>query len=113
MHLMLQHEQVNALQTRSPRSLCTSGYVGCSLTPKRQPLYSTFLRKEQPSVSRALPPVGWQSTVEQPLQMTTVCACEKTVVLRGKNVGKDESESQAARRRGHRARRPRAATRTC
>lgn len=79
------------------RGLCTSGYVGCSLTPKRQPLYSTFLRKEQPSVSRALPPVGWQSTVEQPLQMTTVCACEKTVVLRGKNVGKDESASQAAR----------------
>jgi hypothetical protein len=29
--------------------------------------------------------------------MTTVCACEKTVVLRGKNVGKDESASQAAR----------------
>lgn len=33
-----------------------------------------FLRKEQPSVSLALPPVGWQSTVEQPAQMTTVCA---------------------------------------
>jgi hypothetical protein len=31
-----------------------------------------FLRKEQPSVSLALPPVGWQSTVEQPAQMTTV-----------------------------------------
>jgi hypothetical protein len=47
-------------------------------------------------VSRALPPVGWQSTVEQPLQMTTVCACEKTVVLRGKNVGTGESAQQAA-----------------
>lgn len=40
-----------------------------------------FLRKEQPSVSLALPPVGWQSTVEQPAQMTTVWAWEKTVVM--------------------------------
>ena len=40
-----------------------------------------FLLKEQPSVRRALPPVGWQSTVVQPWQMTTVCACEKTVVM--------------------------------
>lgn len=40
-----------------------------------------FLLKEQPSVSRALPPVGWQRTVEHPAQMTTVCACEKTVVI--------------------------------
>ena len=40
------------------------------------------MRKLHPSVSRALPPVGWQSTVEQPLQMTTVCAWLKTVVLR-------------------------------
>lgn len=40
-----------------------------------------FLRKEQPSVSRALPPVGWQRTVVQPWQMTTVWACEKTVVI--------------------------------
>ena len=30
---------------------------------------------------RAFPPVGWQRTVEQPAQMTTVCACEKTVVI--------------------------------
>lgn len=30
---------------------------------------------------RALPPVGWHSTVVQPWQMTTVCACEKTVVM--------------------------------
>lgn len=30
---------------------------------------------------RAFPPVGWQRTVEQPAQMTTVCACEKTVVM--------------------------------
>jgi len=40
-----------------------------------------FLRNEQPSVSLALPPVGWQSTVEQPAQITTVWACEKTVVM--------------------------------
>jgi hypothetical protein len=33
-----------------------------------------FLRKEQPSVSLALPPVGWQRTVVQPWQMTTVWA---------------------------------------
>lgn len=30
---------------------------------------------------RALPPVGWQRTVEHPAQMTTVCAWEKTVVM--------------------------------
>lgn len=40
-----------------------------------------FLRKEQPSVRRALPPVGWQRTWEQPAQTTTVWACEKTVVM--------------------------------
>jgi len=40
-----------------------------------------FLRNEQPSVRRAFPPVGWHRTVEQPAQMTTVCACEKTVVM--------------------------------
>lgn len=40
-----------------------------------------FLLKEHPSVRRALPPVGWHSTVEQPPQMTTVWACEKTVVM--------------------------------
>ena len=32
-------------------------------------------------MSLALPPVGWQSTVEQPAQMTTVWAWEKTVVM--------------------------------
>ena len=46
---------------------------------RRQTVY--FLRNEQPSVSLALPPVGWQSTVVQPWQMTTVWACEKTVVI--------------------------------
>lgn len=43
--------------------------------------YVYFLRNEQPSVSLALPPVGWQRTVEQPAQTTTVWACEKTVVI--------------------------------
>ena len=45
----------------------------------RRDLY--FLRKEQPSVSLALPPVGWHRTVVHPWQMTTVWACEKTVVM--------------------------------
>jgi hypothetical protein len=36
----------------------------------RSPVY--FLRNEQPSVSLALPPVGWQRTVAQPAQITTV-----------------------------------------
>lgn len=40
-----------------------------------------FLRNEQPSVRRALPPVGWHRTVVQPWQITTVWACEKTVVM--------------------------------
>lgn len=34
-----------------------------------------------PSVNLALPPVGWQRTVEQDEQTTTVCACENTVVM--------------------------------
>ena len=40
-----------------------------------------FLRNEQPSVRRALPPVGWHRTWEQPAQTTTVWAWEKTVVM--------------------------------
>lgn len=40
-----------------------------------------FLLNEQPSVKRALPPVGWQRTVEHPAQMTTVWAWLKTVVM--------------------------------
>ena len=43
--------------------------------------YSTFFRKEQPSVSRALPPVGWHRTVEQEAQKTTVEAWLNMVVL--------------------------------
>jgi hypothetical protein len=37
-----------------------------------QGAYSTLRRNEQPSVRRALPPVGWQRTVEQAPQKTTV-----------------------------------------
>ena len=37
--------------------------------------------KNSPSVRRALPPVGWQRTVEQEPQRTTVWAWEKTVVM--------------------------------
>jgi len=40
-----------------------------------------FRRKLQPSVRRALPPVGWHSTCEQPAQTTTVCAWLNTVVI--------------------------------
>jgi len=47
--------------------------------------YSTLRRKLQPSVRRALPPVGWQSTVEHAPQNTTVDAWENTVVLRYRN----------------------------
>jgi len=36
---------------------------------------------DKPSVSLALPPVGWQSTLVHDVQTTTVCACEKTVVM--------------------------------
>ena len=35
----------------------------------------TFLLNEQPSVRRARPPVGWQSTVLHEAHRTTVCAC--------------------------------------
>ena len=34
-----------------------------------------------PSVSLAFPPVGWQRTLPHAAQRTTVCACEKTVVM--------------------------------
>jgi hypothetical protein len=40
----------------------------------RKAPYSGFLRKEQPSVKRARPPVGWQRTLEQLPQRTTVWA---------------------------------------
>ena len=32
-------------------------------------------------MSRALPPVGWQSIIEHEPHNTVVCACEKTVVM--------------------------------
>mmetsp|Transcript_23260 Transcript_23260/g.78145 ORF Transcript_23260/g.78145 Transcript_23260/m.78145 type:complete len:207 (+) Transcript_23260:539-1159(+) len=45
------------------------------------PPQSLFFLKLQPSVSRALPPVGWHSTVEHEPQTTTVCAWLNTVVM--------------------------------
>lgn len=42
---------------------------------------SPFLLNEQPSVSRALPPVGTHSTVLQLGHTTTVCEWLNTVVL--------------------------------
>lgn len=56
----------------------------CHVCPKKENSHDQtvyFLRNEQPSVSLALPPVGWQRTVVQPWQMTTVWAWEKTVVM--------------------------------
>lgn len=41
---------------------------------KAAPRTVYFLRKEQPSVNLALPPVGWHRTVVHPWQMTTVWA---------------------------------------
>ena len=43
-----------------------------------------------------MPPVGWQSTVEQPLQMTTDCAWLKTVVLRIGEKKRGEREKQGS-----------------
>jgi len=40
-----------------------------------------FRRYELPSVNLAFPPVGWHSTLAQAPHSTTVCACEKTVVM--------------------------------
>lgn len=52
---------------------------------------------------RALPPVGWQSTVEHEPQITTVCAWENTVVLRGgerAHCGRGRAKEPAGRERG-------------
>ena len=47
---------------------------------------------DAPSVRRALPPVGWQRTVEQEPQRTTVWAWEKTVVMLKHPVMQAESQ---------------------
>jgi len=64
---------------QTPPSLSSLSSSDINNNNDRVSLY--FLRNEQPSVNRAFPPVGWQRTVEQPPQMTTVWACEKTVVM--------------------------------
>ena len=48
------------------------------------PLHGIFfesLYKNLPSVKRVIPPVGWARTLAQLEHMTTVWACEKTVVI--------------------------------
>lgn len=61
------------------------------MVPQVSPL---FFLKEQPSVRRALPPVGLHSRAEQLLHTTTVWLWLKTVVLRGteSRVGKSHSQ---------------------
>ena len=58
-----------------------SGVVALGARPARPLSQSALRRKEQPSVSRALPPVGWQSIIEQDPQSTVVCAWLNTVVM--------------------------------
>merc|ERR1719296_51959 len=48
---------------------------------KHHASHSTLRRKEQPSVRRANPPVGWHSITLQFPQSTTVCAWLYTVVI--------------------------------
>jgi hypothetical protein len=69
------------LDIRNSLSLCSVEVPSSILQETRDILDVYFLRNEHPSVSLALPPVGWHKTVEQPAQMTTVWACEKTVVM--------------------------------
>lgn len=93
---------VQTASCRHPRvqgaSAPVSAHAGASpRSRKTLSGYSTFFLKEQPSVRRALPPVGWQSTVEQPPQITTVCAWLKTVVLRRGGGGGDASATARSR----------------
>lgn len=60
---------------------------------------------DAPSVNRALPPVGWQSTVVHDPQITTVSACEKTVVMAKHPVTNERSRSPSESQ--YRARRQR------
>ena len=48
-----------------------------------------------PSVSLAFPPLGWASTAPHEAQMTTVCACEKIVVMAKQ--AKKKSKTRALR----------------
>ena len=68
------------MQTPSQRhtyNIFTQSFV---YTSQHKSLGQSYLN-EQPSVSRALPPVGWHNTVLQLPHRTTVWACEKTVVI--------------------------------
>ena len=53
--------QPESFQTSVPKSVCGA--------------------RDVPSVNLALPPVGWHKTLVHEEQMTTVWACEKTVVI--------------------------------
>jgi hypothetical protein len=56
-----------------PHYVCGDGVPSSILQAMKDDVRGCyFLRNEQPSVSLALPPVGWHSTVAQPAQMTTV-----------------------------------------
>lgn len=52
-----------------------------------------------PSVSLAFPPVGWHNTLVHEGQTTTVCACEKTVVMAKQPVKNEENMSARCDRR--------------
>ena len=43
--------------------------------------YADFFLKLHPSVSLALPPVGWASMIMQDVHWMTVCACENTMLM--------------------------------
>ena len=52
-----------------------------------------------PSVSLAFPPVGWHKTLVHEGQTTTVCACEKTVVMAKQPEKEKENELNTSIRR--------------
>jgi hypothetical protein len=54
---------------------------------------------DPPSVSLAIPPVGWHKTLVHEGQTTTVCACEKTVVMAKQPVENEENMSGCDRAR--------------
>ena len=58
----------NSFEVFSLSGMCEGG----GKERRQRVRHSTFLRKEQPSVRRALPPVGWHNTVLQFPQRTTV-----------------------------------------
>ncbi len=80
--LAVEREAEVSIQTPQTQTHITNAALGCTAACNR--VHSTFRRKEHPSVSLALPPVGWHKTVLQFPHSTTVCAWLKTVVLPNK-----------------------------